>query len=84
MTFETGLRHAQAEVIFYHQTVSSAIVQVIEDDVESFVNESTPLTMAGMEAAINQEFGRHNLRCTGALQMHVRDAWPSPEMENGR
>ena len=82
MTFETGLRHAQAEVIFYHQTVSSAIVQVIEDDVESFVNESTPLTMAGMEAAINQEFGRHNLRCTGAFQMHVRDAWPSPEGEN--
>jgi len=73
MTFETGLRHAQAEVVFYHQTVGNAIVQVIEDDVESFVNEANPLTMAGIEAAFNRDFGRHALRCTGALQMHVRD-----------
>ena len=80
MTFETGLRHAQAEVILYHQTVGSAIVQVVEDDVESFINESAPLTMAGMEAAIQRDFGRHTLRCTGALQMHVRNAWPSWEV----
>ena len=59
--------------------MGSAIVQVIEDDVESFINESTPLTMAGVEAAIHQDFGRHTLRCTGALQMHVRDALLSSE-----
>ena len=70
MTFETGLRHAQAEVILYHQTVGNAIVQVVEDDVESFINESAPLTMAGMEAAIQPRFRQTHL----AMHWSIADA----------
>ena len=79
MTFETGLRHAQAEVILYHQTVGSAIVQVVEDDVESFINESDPLTMAGMEAAIQQDFedtpcdALEHCRCMCATDCFTRE-----------
>ena len=73
LTVETGLRHAQAELVFYHQTVGNAIVQVVDDEAEMFINEGDPLTMAGMEAAFNHRFKRHALRVTGALQMHVRD-----------
>ena len=47
LTVETGLRHAQAELVFYHQTVGNAIVQVVEDEAEMFINEGDPLTMAG-------------------------------------
>lgn len=81
-TLETGVRHAHAELVFYHQTVDNAIVQVVENDVESFINESNSLTMAGMEATFNQRFNRHHVRFTGALQMHVRDGLISTDGHN--
>ncbi|MEE2918616.1 MAG: TonB-dependent receptor [Bacteroidota bacterium] len=84
LTFETGLRFEQAECVFYHQTVGNAIVQVIENDIESFINETNPLTMVGLEGAWNQRFKRHSVRLTGALQMHVRDSgWPPVSFTDG-
>ena len=77
LTFETGYRISQSEIVVYHQTVSNAIVQIYDNEVETFVNQDAPLTMAGIEGSWRQKFPRHEIRLTGSFQWHVweTDNW---------
>ncbi|HBS19672.1 MAG TPA: hypothetical protein DEA66_02400, partial [Flavobacteriales bacterium] len=55
------------EVVLYHQTVNSAIVE-IEDD--TFENESSPTTMRGVEWQVRQSWPRFLIQASGAFQFH--------------
>jgi iron complex outermembrane receptor protein len=74
---ETGIRaqlfnDADLRLTFYHQTVNSAILQIIqENDAIAFENVKGGLEMNGIECELNYKINEHlDLRAYGAFSLH--------------